>query len=190
MKKVLLSLCFCLCFLLNTNAQESSSKLKGKMVYAEVGGPGVLFSLNFDSRFSSASNFGLGYRVGFGFGLGDEWEYSYYNNGGKEYYRSSTKTTSYITIPLGLNYVLGKPNSPHTFEVGIGATILTKKLHVFTSDNWAGKGEGGNFIGHATFMYRRQPLDGGFTWRAGLMPVLGTSGDIVLGIAAGIGYIF
>lgn len=185
MKKLLLTVIICLCSSVLLFAQEEEkSYSSGKMVYAELGGPGVLFSFNFDSRFSSKTNLGLGYRVGLGFSFADGYDY-YYDEG-----HYSNKTTSYATIPLGLNYIFGKPNSPHTFEVGVGATILTKKMHIFTPDNAQQTGEGGNIIGHSTFMYRRQPINGGFTWRIGLVPILGTSKDVMLSAAVGVGYAF
>lgn len=197
MKKTLLLAFICLSMLLSLNAQETQNSLdskkfsSGKMVYAEFGGPGILFSFNFDSRFSSSSNLGLGYRVGFGFGIAyDDGDYYYSDGDGYHYRYYHDDYTSYATIPLGLNYIFGKPNSPHTFEVGIGATILTKKMHLFTSNNRFQEGEGGNFVGHASFMYRKQPLNGGFTWRIGFTPILGTSGDIMLSAAVGIGYAF
>jgi hypothetical protein len=48
----------------------------------------------------------------------------------------------------------------------------------------------GNFIGHFNFMYRRQPVDGGFSWRIGITPIINTDGDIYPFAAIGLGYSF
>jgi hypothetical protein len=39
-------------------------------------------------------------------------------------------------------------------------------------------------------MYRRIPVNGGFSFRAGFTPIIGTSGDLVPMVALGFGYIF
>jgi hypothetical protein len=49
---------------------KSQEEFKGKYIFSEFGGPGVIFSVNFDSRFKNQERLGLGYRVGLGFGLG------------------------------------------------------------------------------------------------------------------------
>ncbi len=90
------------------------------------------------------------------------------------------------TIPMGINYVFGKTSSNHAFEVGAGLTLLTRKVERF---NWDEHKEG-NLIGHFTFMYRRQPINGGFTWRIGFTPIIGTGGNLVPSGAIGLGYSF
>lgn len=164
---------------------EQISSYSGNQVYAEFMGPGVIFSANFDSRFRSGTGLGLGYRVGLGFGLADQYYYDYYSESG--YYSSSSNLKSYVTIPVGINYVFGKKSSPHTFEVGAGVTLLTRKIDLY---NYGDTYQPGYVIGHTTFMYRRKPINGGFTWRIGFMPVIGTGGDISPSFAVGIGYAF
>ena len=182
MKKVIILIIVC-CTLFGLNAQNADeNKLKNKSFYVEFGGPGVLFSANLDGRFNSESKLGLGYRVGLGFGAEFEKEYS------DENFFPDLSVSSYGTIPLGINYLFGKEHSPHLFEIGAGTTILFhsgERIRVY-SDN---RGTG-HFIGHATFMYRRQPLNGGFTFRVGLMPVVGNLGDFYLSAAVGLGYAF
>ena len=51
------------------SAQEE--RVAGKLFYAELGGPGVIMSVNFDKRFKSNERLGFGYRLGAGFGYGD-----------------------------------------------------------------------------------------------------------------------
>lgn len=159
-----------------------SEPVSGKQFYVELGGPGVLFSATFDSRFTQGTPLGFGYRVGLGFGVKSE----EFQAPGGSWYDSRTRT--YATIPVGLNYVFGKRHSPHAFEVGAGATILTRAVNLYTYD-WNDETEG-NMIGHFSFMYRRIPAGGGFTWRIGFTPVIGTGGDIFPTGTVGLGYSF
>ncbi len=146
--------------------------------YAELGGPGILFSANIDTRFKP-SHLGLGGRAGIGFVTGTEDKYDpvtgYYNY----------DDVSVITVPVQLNYIFGKPTSPHTFEVGGGITYVGRKLEMlnFYEDKKS------NFFGSFAFMYRRQPAEGGFTWRIGFTPLV-AHGYIQPFGAAGVGYSF
>jgi hypothetical protein len=101
------------------------------------------------------------------------------------YYTSSTR--SIPTLPIGINYLFGKKTSAHTFEVGLGTTILFQKVTMLNYDSHQ---KAGNVMGYFNFMYRRQPMDGGFTWRIGFTPIVNTAGDIVPFAAGGIGYCF
>jgi hypothetical protein len=72
-----------------------------KVVYAEIGGPGVA-SINYDMRFAKKED-GLGFRAGFGgFSIDEE---------------------SIVFIPLGLNYITSKDKSNY-FEIGAGITPI------------------------------------------------------------------
>jgi len=157
-------------------AQEQEQRVANRLVYAELGGPGVLMSVHFDSRFDSESRLGFGYRLGVGHGVRQE------RTDGGWYWRTRT----YATIPIGLNYVFGRPDSPHALEVGVGTTILTHSVSLFT---W-GYERPGHFIGTVSFMYRRMPVDGGFSWRIGITPMIGTSGDVVPMGGVGFGFVF
>ncbi|RYF91776.1 MAG: hypothetical protein EOO03_00550 [Chitinophagaceae bacterium] len=174
----LLLLC---CLMLATSSlmaqDETTTTVPGQTsFYAELGGPGILFSANIDRRFTK-SNLGFGARVGIGF---ITTETSTYVNGNYDY-----DTRSVLTLPLQLNYVFGKPNSVHTFEVGAGATITGKKIDVFGFDD----DEPSSLYGTASFMYRRQPKDGGFSWRLGFTPIV-TSGYVQPSAAVSVGYNF
>jgi len=160
------------------NGDTKKSNLENnKTFFAEVGGAGILFSANYDQRFTK-SRLGLGYRVGLGFTLVDKANYTgtYYN------YRTSTVGT----IPLGLSYIFGKNNNPNTFEVGAGTTILTSKASVLNYNEYRES----NILGNFTFMYRRQPIDGGFAWRVGFTPIINNDGDIFPFVGLGLGYSF
>lgn len=69
-----------------------------KLVTAEIGGEGGLYSLNYDSRLSSGNN-GLGYRIGL----------SFYED--------------VLVIPVQLNHLIG--NNGKYVEVGGGVSLIT-----------------------------------------------------------------
>lgn len=174
-KLFLFSLALFFSGILAAQADKTSTKTEGSnSFYAEIGGPGILFSANLDKRFTK-SHLGWGGRIGLGFVSGfieDD------NNGNWE-------TSSVVTFPLQINYIFGKANSPHTFEVGGGVTFAGKKIDVmdFYDDKSA------SVFGTASFMYRRQPLNGGFTWRIGFTPLI-AQGYIQAFGGAGVGYNF
>lgn len=159
-------------------AQESTiGKYPGRtQFYAELGGPGILFSANIDTRFAKSS-LGWGGRFGLGFVTADEVTMT----GGSYNY----DPVSVVTLPVQVNYIFGKSDSPHTFEVGAGVTYVGKKLEIFNFYD----DKTSNIFGTASFMYRRQPLKGGFTWRIGFTPLI-ANGYIQPSGAASVGYSF
>ncbi|MDO9375666.1 MAG: hypothetical protein V4725_08755 [Bacteroidota bacterium] len=161
MKKISLAvLCFC-SFVFNAASQETMPpKSSGQTsFYAELGGPGILFSANIDRRFGP-THLGLGGRAGLGFISGNFEDYDPINY--------NYRQRSIITVPVQLNYIFGKESSVHTFEVGLGATFLGRKVGIldFPYD------EPTQIFGTASFMYRRQPKNGGFSWRGGITPLI------------------
>lgn len=141
-------------------AQESTtSDIPGQnSFYAELGGPGILFSANIDRRFAK-SNVGIGGRIGIGFVTDDFGEiYDY-------------EPKSVLTVPVQLNYIFGKSSSVHSFEVGAGATFVGKKIDIFSYNDTNPK----SVFATASFMYRRQPAEGGFSWRIGFTPIVAGS---------------
>ena len=182
MKKLLLLFFAVVSLFQSLLAQED--RISNKLFYMELGGPGLIMSANFDSRFSSNNRLGIGIRLGAGFGIGkfrttwvdEQWNYTY----------TEKLMRSYYSFPAGLNYIFGKPNSDSSFEVGAGVTYLTRKVSLFHYD----VEKPGNMIGFATFMYRRMPVNGGFTFRIGFTPIIGTSGDLYPMGALSFGYAF
>ncbi len=137
---------------------------------AELGGPGILFSVNYDTRFKKTSSFGFGGRIGIGFTTGYD-DNSYYDPiTGGYVYNGNGRSISSITIPLQLNYIFGKEGSKSALEVGGGATYVGRNANFldFYEDN-----EKGKVYGTASFMYRRMPTNGGFSWRLGFTPIIG-----------------
>jgi len=161
------------------NKMTSEKPSIGKSSFiAELGGPGIVFSANLDTRFKQ-SRLGVGGRVGIGFVSG--WEQNYDPVTG--YYDGEDVTA--ITFPVQLNYIFGKEGSAHTFEVGGGITYVTKKMEImnFYDDNQT------QLFGTFCFMYRRQPINGGFSWRIGFTPMVG-KGYIQAFGGASVGYNF
>jgi hypothetical protein len=178
MKQIFLSitlLIHCSGFLFAQRNTRNNSKetLNQTSFYAELGGPGILFSANLDKRFTK-SHLGWGGRIGLGFVSG-------YLDDSNNFYDVS----SVVTVPVQVNYIFGKSNSPHTFEVGGGFTITGKKIDIM--DFYDNKSS--SFFGTASFMYRRQPINGGFTWRIGFTPLI-AKGYIQAFGGVGVGYNF
>lgn len=72
---------------------------RAQNIYVELAGQGLVFTANYDTRFSNKRN-GLGGRIGIG-AIG----------GGGD---------NLVTIPVSLNYLLGE--GKNFFEIGLGAT--------------------------------------------------------------------
>ncbi|MEP6585004.1 MAG: hypothetical protein ABJA90_12095 [Ginsengibacter sp.] len=139
-----------------------------KAVYAEIGGPG-LASANFDMRFQNSED-GFGFRAGIGgFSLSDG-----INN----------ERVGIITVPVGLNYLLGKDEKNY-FEIGVGFTYINANAKdEFNSDNFSSS------FGNLTLGYRLAPAKGGFMFKAQITPVFGKGFFIPYYAGLGFGYKF
>ncbi len=172
-------------FSLNALAQNNSgseNKVINQSFYGELGGPGILFSMNYDRRFTK-SKFGIGGRAGLGFVSGYTDDYVYDPNGN---YYTSGRNRSVVTVPVQINYLFGKENSVNALEIGAGATFLGRKSNFL---DFTDRGDDPQVLGTAAFMYRRIPKDGGFSWRLGFTPLF-ANGYIQPFGAASLGYNF
>ena len=187
MRKSTLSLCLFLIlspFIFSQNSSPDAKTSIGKSSFiAEIGGPGIAFSANYDTRFKQ-SRLGLGGRIGIGFVSAYD---DYYDPNTGNYYGGDQQSA--ITFPVQLNYIFGKNNSAHSFEVGGGLTYVTKKLNIMNFDSYNNEDHRTQLFGTFAFMYRRQPVNGGFSWRAGFTPLIG-KGYIQAFAAASVGYNF
>jgi len=175
MKKTFLLFVFSAGLLIfNHSLSAQDETVANKQFYTELGGPGVIMSINFDTRFDSNNKLGLGCRIGAGFYISD-----FERNGHYE-------TRTVYSIPVGINYILGKSSSPASLEVGGGVSLLTRKVALFYYD----VEEKGNIIGHLNIMFRVTPVGGGMAFRIGFTPIIGTSGDLFPMGAIGFGYSF
>jgi hypothetical protein len=179
MKKLILLIATAAVTIISFAQGEEQPRPAQTSFFAEGGGPGITFSANVDRRFSK-SNLGLGARVGLGFVSA----YQATLDPTGSYYSDFEYTSTY-TVPFQINYIFGKSSSPHTFEVGSGLTYIGKKLDIM---NFYGDKQSQLFTTFS-FMYRRQPKKGGFTWRVGFTPLL-AKGYIQPFGSAGIGYNF
>jgi hypothetical protein len=130
---------------------DSLQKTRARDVFFELGGPGLIFSANYDTRLSNQRD-GLGLRLGAGFATG----------GG----------ASLFSAPFQLNYLLGKHGK--YFEIGAGATYINVNINSGNSSYEFGSYQftGSKVAGTMTFGYRYQPIDGGFSFRASFNPIL------------------
>jgi hypothetical protein len=157
----LISIMFSLhsCSLAQQQSREYSTH--ASQAYAELFGAGVLYSFNYDQRFTKTEK-GIGFRAGFAL------------FGGGFFSSNFTDPIGGIFIlPVGLNYLAG--GKGHYFESGLGATTLI------------GTRGGGGIAGYAQFGYRYQPFQKqGFTFRANLTPLVSEgSGVLWFGLSGG-----
>jgi len=117
---------------------------QAKSIFFEVGGPG-LASVNFDTRFTKSEK-GIGGRLGVG--------------------AFNVDGASAVFIPLGINYLLSKDGRNY-FELGGGVTPV-----IISGGDIDGSFSG--TFGHLNFGYRLQPKEGGFLFRAAIVPVFGS----------------
>ncbi len=134
-----------------------------RILFLELGGPGLAISLNYDQRFSGGKE-GWGYRVGMG----------YFGDGGN----------TVFTIPLQVNYLVG--SNGKYFEFGGGTTFLnttgdnTGKTFIF--DRITG------FIGTATIGVRYEP-EKSLNFRLGFVPIF-SNDEIIYAGGFSVGYTF
>ncbi len=167
---LLIILAGCL-FPLFTSAQNAENQAsaapaiekRAQNVFVEIGGQGILFTANYDTRFSKKRN-GLGGRAGIGY--------------------IAIDGDNITTVPIGLNYLLG--TGKHFFEAGLGATVIaTGGEDAVLFDD-----EEQNLVGTMSFSYRLQPVQSGFALRAGLTPVFGKGFFIPYYAGLSLGYTF
>lgn len=133
-------------------------------VYAQIGGPG-LASVNFDRRFANKED-GVGGRIGVGgFSISD----------------GAGERISIFTVPVGVNYLIGKDEKNY-FEVGIGFTYI--------SGNVSSNANFNSSFGNITLGYRLAPGDGGFMFKAEITPVFGKGFFVPYFAGLGFGYKF
>ncbi len=109
-------------------------------VYFQILGPSPIFSVNYDRRFGKQVN-GAGFCAGVG----------YFGELG----------ISMFSIPVSLNYLIGRSNS--FIEFAGGGTYVTAQTSLF-SDNQSASG----MLYHLSAGYRHQPTKGGFFFRGGV----------------------
>lgn len=127
------------------SAQNSSQSVGQNAVYAELFGPGMSLSFNYDFRFQK-TNSGLGMRFGIG-GM-------------------KVRDVDILAIPVGINYLLG--NNNRFFELGAAAVYIKDGFYIVREDE-----SGSDVVGVFTMAFRHQPKGRGVNFRVGLNPVIG-----------------
>lgn len=128
-------------------------------VYVEALGSGGLYSISYDRLLSPTWSARLGFST-FGFTLSN-----------LDAGIATFSQLSLVTVPITTAYMVNFPdNSPHHIEFGGGITLVfgsatvdvSNMGYTFTSANGA--------AGQLLAMYRFQPQQGGFSFRAGFTP--------------------
>ena len=140
---------------------------RAQSVYFELLGPAATYSFNYDTRFQNTLN-GLGGRIGLGY--------------------IAIDGNSVFSVPLMANYLLGKGGK--YFEMGLGATYIGFNSSESAAENEVLFINESQVFGTMVFGYRRQPVDGGFLFRAGLSPIFGKGNFIPYYGYIGLGYSF
>lgn len=156
-------------------------------VFVEFGGPGLVYSFNYDFRFDKDRLDSWGLRMGAGgYARTETWSDGRNSNG-------------LLTIPVQATKLFGR--SVHFFEVGGGATFIYYRSEY---SDWGStgtqvrkdfdfilnSGDTPTFMGTMNFGYRKIPVNGGFNFRANLIPVFNKNGFWPLWAGVGIGYAF
>ena len=127
-------------------------------LFIEGGGPGLLYSLNYEYLFDDD----LGIRVGF--------SYQSLSATASSVGGSGSAPASVITVPILANYLVSYGSS--ALELGGGATLI-RAYGAASGNGLAVSGSGTTVLGTAIMGYRRQPFDGGFQFRIGIEALVG-----------------
>lgn len=142
--------------------KKMGTSASASQIYFEAGGSGIIYSLNFDSRFAKQEN-GLGFRIGAG-GAGSD-------------------GTGYFAIPAQLNYLLGE-NGKY-LELGAGGTYINVDGDDYIFDNTS------SVVGNVVIGFRSQPFaKKGITWRVAFTPFIGGGVGFTPYAGASIGFRF
>jgi hypothetical protein len=127
--------------------------------YVEAGGPGLLYSLNYERLVEN--DFGL--RVGL--------SYTSFSASASSGGSTATASAAFWTFPVTVSY-LGISSGNHALELGAGGTAIYAS-GAASGTGIAASGSGMAFLGTAVVGYRRQPMNGGFQFRIGLEALMG-----------------
>lgn len=122
-------------------------------IFVELGGNGILYSLNYDYKFANH----ISGRIGGMFAtLRDE---------------NSDERIGLLLLPTMVNYLIGSGNS--RIELGLGLLWGYANGELDDVGSFSGFGLGG---ATSTIGYRLQPVEGGFNFRVALTPFVTSDG--------------
>lgn len=155
--------------------QEKETGFCRNAAYFEFAGQGLLYSINYEYRFNKH----LSLRAGF-----TTWRINTL-----DILIIQIKNFRYTSLPVMLDYLIGKRDN--YFEIGMGVMLsylAISDASIFYMGN-TGYRKGTELFGTATLGYRYQRDDGGFIFRAGIMPIFINSGFVVnIGLSLGYGF--
>ncbi len=172
MKKILLICSLLILCLTSITAQETIYERRGHGLYVEVLGNSFSYALTYESRFTDR-NGGIGGRVGIGY--------------------MSVNDGTCLSIPVLVNYLLGKKEGKHFLELGAGISYLDFKNVTDITVNDESIFFEGKIYGSFAIMYQRNPPYGGFLWKIGYTPLIGDFNDsrsVLHSLGMGFGYAF
>ena len=164
--RVCITLMFCILCVAGTRfsfAQEKDTSYCRSAIYIEGFGQGILYSINYDYRFTP----NIGLRTGF-----TSWS--------MPFALFAIDELKFTGFPIMVNYLSGQGTSH--LELGIGvvpAIISFQGRMIFFGGEVSG--ETITVLGTATIGYRAQSRDGGFVFRIGLTPLFTLKGSQISG---------
>jgi hypothetical protein len=129
------------------NETKAQSVDANNAIYLELGGNGLIYSLNYDYRFNT------------------DWS----ARAGVMYLPIEDVTLT--IVPIIANYLYG---NNHMLEIGAGIAYVGISFETDDDEFFSFSGSG--VVGTGTFGYRYQKVDGGFVFRAGITPIFGAGG--------------
>lgn len=87
--------------------------------------------------------------------------------------QGTAKNPTGIFFPCRSELITWRVKTDIFFEAGAGITYYSGNIHLVDNVGDSVNGENTNGIfGNLTFGYRKQPVDGGFSFRAGVSPII------------------
>lgn len=171
--------CFIILAISTCAAAQSEAPAKyNKAIFVELLGNGLGVTANYDMRLTKGRQDGLGFRAGVG-GLGL----------GTADSDGTSTTSSLVTFPLSLNYLVGQRRS--AFEAGVGLTPVYASMAVQKTNNpGVTEADGWGTTGFVNLGYRYQPLNNGFVFRFDWTPAFNSAGFSPAWFGMSIGYGF
>jgi hypothetical protein len=173
MKKFIVTLTFA-CAVLATFAQNENKLTYRKSINLDLLGGGIVANLSFDMRLKKGVQDGLGFRAGIGgFSMNNLITTDAEGNRG-------VSNFSLVTIPIEVNYLIGKRRS--ALETGVGIlNFYGNSNGVLTNQNTNNvlRFEAKGFDFGAVYLklgYRFQPLKNGITFNFAYTPLINGAG--------------
>ena len=151
-------------FFIFSTLSFAQSPFKKNTIFGELGGNGLLASINYERQLSSKPGFGV--RLGMGF--------------------YGVKPT-HLTVPAGVNYLIPLKKNNSFLDLGFGLTFSSANVRlVLASDDGAQNKEKNIHVNVIPGIGFRRHTSKNMMWRFGLTPIINDNGVIpFLGFALG-----